>query len=123
MSDEIQRAASGLFDQYPWLAYWWVLILAGWGGVVNYIRKIREGEVSRFSITELVGELVTSGFAGLLTFLICRSAGFDDLVTGVLVGISGHMGARGISAAERMVEKWAQRRLGIDDRRRDGEGD
>lgn len=118
MSDELRNAAHGLLDQYPWLAYWWVLILAGWGGVVNYIRKIREGEVSRFSLTELVGELVTSGFAGLLTFLMCRAAGLDDLVTGVLVGISGHMGARGIYAIEQYAERIARRRLGIDDRNR-----
>ncbi|MFW6021781.1 MAG: phage holin family protein [Guyparkeria sp.] len=122
MSDELKQAATGLLDQYPWLTYWWVLVLAGWGGIVSYLRKVRSGEVSRFSLTELIGELVTSGFAGLLTFLACRSAGIDELMTGVLVGISGHMGARGIFAAEKLAEKWAARRFGIDDRKRgDGE--
>ncbi len=121
MSDELKQAATGLLGQYPWIAYWWVLVLAGWGGIVNYIRKIRAGEVSRFSVTELIGELATSGFAGLLTFMICQAAGFEELVTAVMVGISGHMGARGIYAAEKFAESWAAKRLGIDDRKRNGD--
>ena len=126
MSDEAKASIEGLLSAYPWIAYWWVLLLAGWGGVVNYIRKVREGEVGRFSITELVGDLVTSGFAGFITFLICRAAGIDELVAGVMVGISGHMGARGIYAIERIVTRVAERRFGIVDSRRDrgsGEGD
>lgn len=116
MSDEAKAATEGLLAAYPWLAYWWVLALAIWGGTVNYIRKVKAGEVSRFSITELIGELVTSGFAGFLTFLICSAANIDELITGALVGISGHMGARGIFAAERMLERWGEQRLGIVDR-------
>lgn len=112
MSEEVKQVSVGVLASYPWITYVWVLGLAVWGGIVNYITKIKDGTISRFSVTELVGELVTSGFIGFLTFLMCQHTGMSDLVTGVLVGISGHMGARAITLAEKAVESWVRRRFG-----------
>lgn len=92
---------------YSVLTYMWVLGLSLWGGIVSFMRKLRSGESRIFNFTELVGELVTSGFAGMITFYLCQFADISDLLTSVLVGISGHMGSRAIF----QIEKWAMRRF------------
>lgn len=91
--------------------YVWVMSLSALGGVVNFSRKMREGQVRAFNVTEFIGELVTSAFAGLLTFWMCKGAGIDDLYAAVLIGISGHMGSRAIFGLERWMQSWAQARM------------
>lgn len=97
----------GPFD-YSILTYLWVMALAGLGGVVSFYGKLKSGAVRAFNFTEFVGELFTSGFAGLLTFWLCESANLDKLLSAVLIGISGHMGSRAIFA----IEKWATEKFG-----------
>lgn len=92
---------------YSLLTYLWVGAWAMLGGVVSYFQKVRQGKVHPFSVTEFVGELVTSGFVGLLTFWLCEAAEIDRLITAVLVGISGHMGSRAIF----LFERWAEKRF------------
>lgn len=91
---------------YGWLTYAWVLLLAAFGGTVNFARKLREGAVRAFNFTEFVGEIITSGFVGLLTFWLCEWQDLNPLLSAVLIGISGHMGSRAIFG----MEKWAERR-------------
>lgn len=93
---------------YSVLTYVWVLALSALGGVVSFYGKIKSGAARAFNITEFMGELFTSGFAGLLTFWLCESAGLDKLLSAVLIGISGHMGSRAIFA----IEKWATEKFG-----------
>lgn len=81
---------------YPFITYAWVFGLAILGGVVNFMRKLQEGHVRAFNIVELVGEIVTAAFAGVITFWLCESTGISPLVTAALVGISGHMGSRAL---------------------------
>lgn len=81
---------------YSFLTYSWVFALAILGGVVNFMRKLSQGQARIFNLAELVGEIVTSGFAGVLTFWLCENAGIAPLVTAALVGISGHMGSRAL---------------------------
>lgn len=81
---------------YSLLTYMWVFGLSAWGGAVSFIRKVRSGHTSRFNFLELIGELVTSAFAGVITFYLCESSGFSQLWTAVMVGVSGHMGTRAI---------------------------
>lgn len=92
---------------YGMLTYLWVALLASWGGVVGYIRKVNSGVISRYSLTEFVGEVVTSAFSGMLTFWLCEAASIAPLVTAALVGISGHMGSRAIFG----IERWAEKRV------------
>ena len=80
--------------------YVWVIVLSIWGGVVNYIHKVRSGQCARFNITELMGDVCPSGFVGLLTFWLCQAAHFNELLTAVFVGVSGHMGARSMLKLE-----------------------
>ena len=90
---------------YALLTYAWVLALSTWGGLVNYLSKIRMGHIARFNITELIGDLFISGFTGVLTFWMCEAAGFNQLTTAVCVGISGHMGVRMIWKLENVLSR------------------
>ena len=90
---------------YALLTYAWVLALSTWGGMVNYLSKIRMGHIARFNITELIGDMFISGFTGVLTFWMCEAAGFNQLTTAVCVGISGHMGARMIGKLENVMSR------------------
>lgn len=98
---------TGPFD-YSVLTYIWVMALAALGGIVSFYGKVKSGAVRAFNFTELAGELFTSGFAGLLTFWLCRSANMNEFISAVLIGISGHMGSRAIFA----IEKWATEKFG-----------
>ena len=93
---------------YSFLTYAWVTGLATLGGAVNFLRKVKEGSARAVNFTEFIGELVTSGFAGLLTFWLCEAADFNKLLSAVLIGIAGHMGSRAIF----MIEKWAESKFG-----------
>lgn len=97
------------FD-YSFWTYVWVLMLSAFGGLVNFSHKLQDGRTTPFRLTEFVGELVTSAFAGLLTFWLCESAGIDKLISAVLIAISGHMGSRAIFR----LERWLERRLNGD---------
>lgn len=85
------------------LGYAWFILLALWGGTASYINRIRNSKV-RFSFVELVGELTISGFAGLMTALVCNYMGFDLYLTAALAGISGHMGGRSIFILEKHLQ-------------------
>lgn len=56
---------------YSIITYAWVVVLSMWGGTVGFLNKYKEGVVRPFNFTELMGELVTSGFIGLITFWLC----------------------------------------------------
>lgn len=92
------------------LTYAWVFGLAMLGGAASFVRRVRSGQAKYSNIIELIGELVVSAFAGLVTFFLCRSAGFDEMLTAALIAISGHMGTRLIFLAEEMLIK----RVGLD---------
>jgi NhaP-type Na+/H+ and K+/H+ antiporter len=95
---------------YGLLTYAWVFALSAWGGFVSFWRKLKAGKARPFNIMELVGELFTSAFAGVITFWLCQAAALDGLLTAALVGISGHMGSRAIA----QMENWASKRFGVD---------
>lgn len=85
---------------YSLVTYVWVFMLAMLGGVVNFMRKLQTGHVRAFNVVEFVGEIVTSAFAGVITFWLCENAQMSQLMTAAFVGISGHMGSRALFMAE-----------------------
>lgn len=94
------------FD-YSVLTYLWVIGLSAFGGVVNFMGKMRAGMVRAFNVTEFVGEVMTSALAGLITFWLTEWAQMDKMLSAVLIAVSGHMGARAIF----MFEKWAEEKF------------
>jgi len=89
---------------YSILTYAWVFGLAVLGGLVNFMRKLQEGHARVFNFIEFFGEIVTSAFAGIITFWLCENAGLSPLLTAALVGVSGHMGSRAIFAFEEFLK-------------------
>lgn len=89
------------------LTYVWVFLLAMTGGLVAFIRRLNKSR-KPIPLTEvfvrLGGELIISGFAGVLTFYLCEFWGFDQLLTAVLVAISGHLGG---GAIDRIAKIWS----------------
>lgn len=92
---------------YTIITYAWVFMLSCMGGVVSFIHKVRTGATRPINFTEFLGEIVTSGFTGIITFYLCEWANLSPLLTAALVGISGHMGGRALFR----IEKWAERRF------------
>jgi len=96
-------------SNYSLITYVWVILLSIWGGIVHHIKKVKTGVVARFSLSELVGDLFISGFIGVMTFYFCEYAGVDKMLTAFLVGISSHMGTRGLM----MLEDVAAKKFGV----------
>ena len=90
---------------YTLLTYAWGFALACLGGATSFAAKVRTGAARWFNLTELLGELFTSAFAGVITFYLCEAANMHGLMTAALVGIAGHMGSRAIFVMERFFEQ------------------
>lgn len=93
---------------YPVRQYGFMLGIALLGGLVSWVTKVRKGELSPWSVMQLVGELATSAFAGLICFWLCSWANAPGPLMACLVGVAGHMGTRAIV----VFEQWAERRWG-----------
>lgn len=105
-------------DDKTWLeltSYAWVVFWSSWGGVASYISKIKKGRC-RFSIAELIGELCISGFVGVLTFMLCRSADLSEMLTAAMIGIASHMGSRAIFFIEEAAKTKLTNWLGLNDK-------
>lgn len=76
--------------------------LAGIGGAVHYLNKIDKNGVP-FRAFNFFLEIFTSGFVGIIAFMLCDSAGWNWQFTAAIVAISGHMGARALFIMERLV--------------------
>ena len=94
-------------NNYSLLTYLWVMAISSWGGVVSIHRKIQQGVLRPFNFVEILGELATSAFVGIITFWLCELANFPPLMTAALVGITGHMGSRALF----QLEQWAEGKL------------
>lgn len=92
-------------EAYSFITYGWVFALAILGGVVSFMRKLQTGHTRVFNLVEFIGEIVTSAFAGVLTFWMCEHSGLSPLMTAAFVGISGHMGSRALFMAEGWLTK------------------
>lgn len=91
------------------LTYAWVFGLAMLGGAASFVRRVRSGQAKYSNLIELIGELVVSAFAGLVTFFLCQSSKLDPMLTAAFIAISGHMGTRIIF----MFESYLLKRFGI----------
>lgn len=98
MPDPIQNFIDRIAEGH--YGYLWFVVLALWGGTVNYISRVKHNHPIRFSIAELVGEWAISGFVGVITIYVCLELEFSLYLTGALVAIAGHMGGRALFLME-----------------------
>ncbi len=95
---------------YGLLTYSWVIFLSMWGGTVSFLRKIKNGAARPFNIAELIGEIFTSGFVGVITFWLCEASNINPLISAAMVGVAGHMGGRALFLFELYIEQWLRGR-------------
>lgn len=94
---------------------WWLKALAyaafsSIGGALGHLmRSIDKKE--RISWGRCTVESIAAGFVGLLVLLMCEAMGVGPQWTGVIVGVSGWLGA---SATIRMLEMAMRKRLGLE---------
>lgn len=90
----------------------WVIILAMAGGFVAFIRRLNKStkpEPLPKVFVKLAGELFISGFAGVITYLLCDYWGLAPNLTAVFVGVSGHLGGNAIDKITKMWEAFVEK--------------
>ncbi len=93
---------------------WHFFALATWGGIANYTARVKSGSIHHFSVFELAGDIVISGFVGTLAYVACREFGMTEWITAATVGIAGHLGSRTVFIIERFVRaKFRQNLEGV----------
>lgn len=76
-----------------WFTFVTIVVLAVWGGLVNYLSRVRNA-AKAFNWGELLLELSISAFAGLMIGLMLFSFNVNLYMCLALAGISGHAGGR-----------------------------
>ncbi|WLF83812.1 phage holin family protein [Moraxella sp. ZY210820] len=92
---------------YTAITYVWVFLLAMSGGLVAFIRRLNKSKEElplTMIFCKLGGELIVSGFAGVVTFYLCEYWNFAPLLTAVCVAISGHLGGASIDKIVQIFE-------------------
>lgn len=90
-------------ESFTIISYIWILFMATLGGFVSYLKKLKRG--SKWSYTALFIELATAAFVGIVTFMLCQSAGMSQLFTAALVGISGHFSSDSLILFRKLLDK------------------
>lgn len=75
----------------------YVIFLSLAGGLGAFIMRLNQSTEPKplhVIFVKLLGELFLSGFAGLITFLLCKEFGLSSNMTAVAVAISGHLGGQ-----------------------------
>lgn len=107
-------------EQIYWWASWWMkmilyALLASFGGFLGHVmRSLDTGEP--INCGRALVEGLAAGFVGLLVMLMCSAMNVSEQWTGVIVGVSGWLGA---NASIRMLERVVFRQLGLEGRDED----
>lgn len=88
------------------------IVMALWGGLVNYIAKVRRGDEIKFRVAELIGDMMIAGFAGMLAMFICEAYHVPLWITAACTGMAGHMGSRLIYQLESGLSRQITSHLG-----------
>lgn len=110
MSQEVADATKAVAENGPFLAKnlvptLWMAAVAALGGAVSFIQKVKAGKARAFNIIELIGEMLISGFVGVVTYWICQFYNVNPYLTAAGVAIAGHMGTRAIFLGEEWFEQ------------------
>lgn len=103
MDQEIKMATDTLKDpsSVPLITYLWVFLLSLFGCIVRVLRELQTSRKSlRQIIVTFIVELLTSGFAGLVTFFLCEAMDVNPMYAAVWISIAGWMGVRALTVLE-----------------------
>lgn len=93
---EVSQNSEWIIQIIPFLL---AIALSGLGGLVSYLNRIDKNGIA-FSFFRLTIEILTSGFVGIISFMLCDAASFGWSTTAAIVAISGHMGTRALFMIE-----------------------
>lgn len=98
-------------DPTTWSLATWALALgmAVIGGLVNWWTRVKNGHARAMNIIELIGEIVTSGFVGVVAFMLLDALDQPIGICSAASGVGGHMATRLLFLAERNLEAWLKR--------------
>ncbi|MDQ1207296.1 hypothetical protein QE380_000219 [Acinetobacter baylyi] len=91
--DSLKEIITGL------ITYGWMIALAMMGGLVSFIRRLNESKEPKplsQIFMRLMGEMIISSFAGIITVLLCIYWDMPLVLIGVLAGVAGHLGGKAI---------------------------
>lgn len=94
---------NGGYDLAAVLTWVWIIGLSALGGIVSFVQKLRTGHARAWNFTELIGEIATSGLAGIITANLADSINAPASLKYALVGIVAHMGSRGLLKLESLA--------------------
>lgn len=103
--DMIQEDPSLLW----WLKAFAYSAFASLGGFIGHLMRAVDKR-EKISWARAVLEGVAAGFVGLLVLMLCQAMQLSEQWTGVIVGVSGWLGA---NASIRMLETLVFKKLGI----------
>lgn len=89
-----------------------ILFLALAGGLANFIMELNqatEPKPIKTLFLRFLGEMFLSGFAGLMTFLLCHEWGVSANYTAVMVAIAGHLGGNAIRNISKLYDTFIKR--------------
>ena len=93
-----------------WLRAFAYTAFASFGGAMGHMmRSIDKKE--KISWGRAFVESAAAGFVGVIVLLVCGAMGLGEQWTGVIVGVSGWLGA---NATIRMLEGIVRKKLGIE---------
>ena len=102
-------------DMLVWLRMMVYAAFSSVGGILGYLMRMLE-HGSPIKLPMAIVEGLASGFVGLLMYMLCHQLGLSQEWTGVIVGVSGWLGA---NATLRLLEIIVYKKLGI---RKDNDG-
>ncbi|WP_394260762.1 phage holin family protein [Moraxella boevrei] len=94
----------------------YVLILSLAGGLGAFIMRLNQATEPKplnLIFLKLLGELFLSGFAGLVTFLLCKELGLSSNMTAISVAISGHLGGNMIVLISEYLKKFFKNKFNV----------
>lgn len=114
-----QSTVVTMFSSDPFQIWWFkagaYAIFAAFGGMMGYLLRAIDGG---HSVTwwRAAIEGLSAGFVGLLVLFACQAMHLDEPWVGVIVGVSGWLGA---NSTIHWLEVVAQRKLGIQEKPND----
>lgn len=96
-------------DDWIWLKIALYALFSALGGVIGHIMRAmdRKEAINR---ARAMLEGIAAGFVGLLVLFACQALNLSEQWTGVIVGVSGWLGA---NATIRILEELVYKKLGL----------